>query len=166
MPGSTTIVGQRGESAVQVALLRPLAVPALPAQPFYPIFLGEKSPIFDLVVYLLDDNAKILGPHFYVQIKTTETAPSPLACKARMNKGHVLGALKYKIPSYFIAVDASAANSESCYITGLSHSLSKGIYSVPVANNLSQPATRALLYNEVTGHFGVKAYTFVSGIKP
>lgn len=164
MPGPTTILGQRGESAVQVDLLRPLALAALPAQPFYPVFLGEKSPIFDLVVYLLDGNAKILGPHFYAQIKTTQTAATPLICKARMNKSHVLGAVKYKIPSYLIAVDASAANSESCYITGISHSASKGIYSVPVANDLGQPATRASLYSEVIAHFGFQPYAFVSKV--
>ncbi|MCS4279001.1 hypothetical protein M2412_000968 [Stenotrophomonas rhizophila] len=81
-----------------------------------------------------------------------------------MNKSHVLGAVKYKIPSYFIAVDASAANSESCYITGISHSASKGIYSAPVANDLGQPATRASLYNEVIAHFSAQHYVFVSGV--
>jgi hypothetical protein len=164
MPGPTTILGQRGETAVQVNLLRPLQVANLPNQPFYPVFLGEKSPIFDLVVYLLDVNANFLGPHFYAQIKTTQTPAGPLVCKARMNKSHVLGAVSYKVPSYFIAVDAAAANSESCYIKGISNTFSKGIYGASVANDLSQPASRAALYNEVIAHFGAHPYAFASGI--
>lgn len=164
MPGPKTIVGQRGENAVQVALLRPLAANGVPNKPFYPVFLGEKNPIFDLVVYLLDANAKILGPHFYAQIKTTQSAATAVACKARMNRDHVVGAVRCKVPSYFIAVDASSAVSESCYVSGISHLASNGIYKAPVANNLALPNVRASLYDEVRDHFGTIAYTFTSGI--
>lgn len=164
MPGPKSIVGQRGENAVQVALLRPLVAAGVPAKPFYPVFLGEKNPIFDLVVYLLDANAKILGPHFYAQIKTTQAPASATSCVARMNKDHVIGATQCKVPSYFIAVDASSPTTESCYVKGISHTSSSGIYKAPVANILSSTAIRALLYNEVKNHFSASPYAFTSGI--
>lgn len=158
---ATNSIGQRGEKAVETSFCRPSG--NVPEYQFRPIPLGDKAELFDFVVHLLDANDNILGAHFFVQVKTTETAAT-VSCDARFTRDEVAKALSLKAPCYVIGVDASQRGTEKMYLRGISFDRTQGIAKVPLSQSLEDDAIRNTLYQEVLAHFNALPYTFRSGL--
>lgn len=158
---ATNSIGQRGEKAVETSFCRPSG--NVPQYQFRPIPLGEKAELFDFVVHLLDENDNILGAHFFVQVKTTET-PAALSCNARFTRDEVAKALSLKTPCYVIGVDASQRDSEKIYIRGISFDQTQGMSKIPISQPLDDDTIRNTIYQEVLTHFNALPYAFQSGL--
>lgn len=158
------LIGDRGESEVQTALLTPVRRAGYPEQPFLPLFLGAKAPLFDFVVYLLDARGQRLGSHFFVQVKSTSTAATNQSCAVKMGKASAITATKFRCPSYLIGADVSKKTSCDLYVMGISHTQSTTILSVPVIHSLKDDTTKVLIYDEVCANFAASAYTFASTV--
>ena len=160
MPSSNSI-GQRGEKAAETSLCRPSA--NFPEYQFRPIPLGDKAELFDFVVHLLDADNNILGPHFFVQVKTTET-PAAVSCNARFSKDEVAKAVTFKAPSYLVGVDASDPTGERIFIKGIDFDRTKGISRISSTQSLDDDFVRDSLYKEVLAHYNAAAYAFKTGL--
>lgn len=154
------IVGNRGESEVATELLTPTDTSgSIPAFPFHPIFLGEKAPVFDFLVYLLDDSGQPTGAHFFVQTKTTRRALQADRCIARLPIKDVRAAQAFKCPSFIFAVHAPA-KSARIYIAAIAHDRSRGIERIPVCHDLASDAVKIQLYSDVSRFFRHRTFTF------
>ena len=158
---ATTSLGQRGEKAVETCLCRPSA--NTPEYQFRPIPLGEKAELFDFLVHLLDASNNIIGPHFFVQVKTTAAA-AVTSCNARFDKSEVAKAITFNVPSYVIAVDASSPTTERIFIKAINSDRTAGIAKVACTQSLDDDAVRDTLYQEVMAYFSGSAYTFTSSL--
>ncbi|WP_313927526.1 DUF4365 domain-containing protein [Pseudoxanthomonas sp.] len=158
---STNSLGQRGEKAAETSLCRPSG--KTPEYQFRPIPLGDKAELFDFVVHLLGADNNILGAHFFVQVKTTET-PATVSCSARFSKDEVAKAVTFKTPCYLVGVDASDPTTERIFIKGIDFDRKKGISKISLSQSLDDDAVRDILYKEVLAHFNALAYSFKSGL--
>ncbi len=164
MAMSNDILGARGEAAVSTCLMRPLG-DSNTAQ-FRPLFLGEKAELLDFLVLLLDPDERALGPHFFLQVKTTacHTQKDTQSIAARFSADEVARIQKWKAPTYLAAVDASKEDREFIYIRGINSDREKGIASVKKAFSLNDKTLRKKLYQEVKGHFDSRDHHFKTSI--
>lgn len=154
MTALNNVIGDRGESEVNTALLTPVSSAGYPEYLFYPHFLGAKAPMFDFLVYLLRTDGQPLGPKFFVQVKSTRKPATSGSCAAKCSAVSIKRTIAAKVPSYLVGVDLSKKTSSELYITGVSHSRKLGYATVPTTNRLHDEATPK---NGVRFHFHVIA---------
>src|ERR1041384_8232018 len=126
MPIDVNALGQRGENAVVVQLLRPIAGDAaVPNEPFVVELFGEKHELFDGIVYLKDHTGALTGAHFFIQIKSSAPSTISNSCAAPFRLGEVRTAIAFKAPVYLVGVEARIR--EACFVMGISHSRTRGV---------------------------------------
>ena len=119
-------LGQRGENGVATQLLRPIqADGTVPEESFIVENCAGKHELFDAIVYLKDHAGALTGAHFFLQIKTSAPTGDTTTCPARFVKNEVETAITFRAPVYLIGVEARAK--EICFVTGISHSRTRGI---------------------------------------
>jgi hypothetical protein len=155
-------LGQRGENAVAAQLLRPIqADGTVPEEPFIVESFGGKHELFDAIVYLKDHAGALTGAHFFIQIKTSAPAGDTTTCPARFEKNEVETAIAFRAPVYLIGVEARTK--EMCFVTGISHSRTKGIARITKARRkLSSLRVKRRIYNEVRAFHATLPSTFES----
>jgi hypothetical protein len=107
-------IGDRGENAVERIFLRPING----HNGFLPLFLGAKAPVFDFCVFLLSSDGRILGPHFYLQVKAS-TQQNRRRVPCSIDEGKVTGLRNAKTPVYIAGVDLSNSRSEEIWVTAI-----------------------------------------------
>lgn len=150
MPEAITLLGKRGEYAIGIELLRPLANGAQPI--FDPCHLGEKAELLDFVVRLQKDGHPS-GPYFFLQVKATGVKPEGGSIRAEFSREEVARAHAMKAPVYVAAVDASECAKEKVYIQPIYDGRTKGISRIKTSQPLAEAAIRQALYDEVETHF-------------
>jgi hypothetical protein len=155
-------LGARGEDAISTCLRRPLSATQKPQ--FRPKRLGEKAELLDFVVFLVDDNGKQLGSHFFLQVKTTRDVDAN-STAASFSADEVRRAQALKTPAYLAAVDASRPDKEAVCVLGIGTSRLKGYASIPKRLSLDDTKVRNALYDEVKAHFDSRVFTFDSKVK-
>src|SRR5215831_13945251 len=100
----TNSIGIRGEALVTLALTDPVAGKII----FRPAFLGDKWPLADLIVELID--SPIPGAFFMVQSKATTlgyTKQQPQRVRVAIPKRKVVGFSAFKVPTYVVGVNSN-----------------------------------------------------------
>lgn len=126
-------------------------------------FLGEKAETFDFVVYLLGFDRLAVGPYFFLQVKSTEKAPSKRSCPAPFSAKDVKRALSFKSPSYVAAADLSLPTA-AIYIKGLSHGRATGISSINRASDFRLDSVKVAVYDEVRAFHAKRSGKFFSKV--
>lgn len=155
-------LGQRGENAVAAQLLRPIQDDGtVPEEPFVVEIFGGKHELFDGIVYLKNRAGSLTGAHFFIQIKTTAPTSQTPTCRARFHKAEVKTAIAFRAPVYLIGVEARSR--EVCFVTGISHTRTKGIARIKKAHRkLSSLRVMRRIYNEVQAFHDTLPRTFES----
>ena len=148
------------------ALLRPLG----PANEilFDPKFLGEKAGVLDFLVRLLDTDGALLGPFFFIQVKTTSDRKKVTreSINVTFKSDHIHAARKMKVPCYVFAVDATDPQTEHVYFCGVSSTRRKEIAGVLRKHDLSFEAKKRALYDEVVGFFAATTTAHATKFSP
>lgn len=147
---STDWIGERGELLTRVEFLRPVRK-GFDRPLFRGNFLGEKYPVADLLVDLLDERERCMG-FFYAQVKSTADAQAgrrkrlPVACPAR--KYNSLVALP--VPTYLVGVDVV---SERVYLLAANRPRRRDIASMVKLHDLSDDDVKRILYEDVLAYW-------------
>jgi hypothetical protein len=146
---STNAVGDFGENLAATHLSRP--VRGFYRRPlFKPAHLGEKYPVVDFIVDVLDPNENSLG-FFFVQVKSTRTANAlsrRLALTIELDKFNKLA--RIPVPTFLIGVDT---DSEKVFVIAAVKPVLKGFSSITKKFDLTNDAVRIGLYKEVAGYW-------------
>ncbi|XDF33607.1 hypothetical protein RBH89_15500 [Paracidovorax avenae] len=153
----TNLIGDRGENAVSMCFVKPVAK----HNGFEPHFLGPKAQLLDFHVSLLNPSGKAFGPHFFVQVKTSHVKPSPMF-KAGFNGTCVTRAKAGLAPVYVAGVEIDG-DKERVWICGIESQST--LNSIPKLYNLRNASTLKKLYGEVLSHFQASAYSFKTSLK-
>jgi hypothetical protein len=146
---STNSTGDLGEILAQLHFSRPLRSGAqLPL--FRPSHLGEKYPIVDLIVDVLDDKENSIG-FFFVQVKSTTKAAiasKTLPVEIDLKKYNRLAAMP--APTFLVGVDTRA---EKVYLVSALKPASKAVSSICKKYDLLDDAVRLALHKEVAAYW-------------
>jgi hypothetical protein len=154
----SNVTGQRGELNVAESLMRDLN-----GRPRFSVkFLGEKSPLFDYVVNLLDDKETEIGAYFMVQVKATKKADPEKSIPARFSAEEVEQSVNRKIPVYLMAVDQTGGRNREIFFLAIDAQRKKGVSSVARVHDLDCDVTLQMLYDEVVAYHDGKGHNFVS----
>jgi hypothetical protein len=153
MPLSTKDhLGRRGENIAFVRLTEVCQVNDLPY--FVPHFLGDKCPLFDVLVELVGAGSKT--PYFFAQVKATREGYNKKGrLKVKVEKSDVIGIVLYPAPTYVIGIDEMQ---EKAYIVAVYGSMNKKISSLSTAHELNA-TTLKLLWDEVRDYWKDKDMT-------
>lgn len=142
---STNAVGDFGEILAQAHFSRPVR-----GKYRRPLFrashLGEKYPVVDFIVDILDPNEDSLG-FFFVQVKATNAAKpkaKTLAVKIELPKYNRLAQIP--APTFLVGVDVDA---EQVYLVCAARTEKKAFSSICKKFDLKDDNVRVALYNEV-----------------
>lgn len=153
----TNLIGGRGENAVCMCFVKPVAT----HNGFEPHFLGEKAQLLDFHIALLDSTGKAFGPHFFVQVKTSSVNPNP-TFKAKFSGACVKRAKAGLAPVYVVGVEIDG-DKEKVWICGIESQST--LNSIPKHYNLRNASTLKKIYGEVLNHFQTSAYSFKTSLK-
>lgn len=146
---STNSTGDLGEILAQLHFSRPLKTGAqLPL--FRPSHLGEKYPIIDLIVDVLDGNENSIG-FFFVQVKATTkaaTSSKTLPVEIDLIKYNRLAGMP--APTFLVGVDTKA---EKVYLVSALKPASKAFSSICKKYDLLDDSVRVALHKEVAGYW-------------
>src|SRR5262245_51095135 len=114
-------MGRRGENISFVRLTEVCQAKDLPY--FVPHFLGDKCPLFDVLVELV--GAGVKTPYFFAQVKSTRLGYNgKKRLRVEVAKGDVLQMVQYPAPTYVVGIDEPQ---EKAYVvavvTGMSQKL-------------------------------------------
>jgi hypothetical protein len=131
-------LGKRGESIAFVRLTEVCKADDLPY--FLPHFLGDKAPLFDAFVELVDAGDKT--PIFLAQVKSTrEGYDDNGRLKVKVTKEDVIAMVKYPAPTYVIGIDEKG---EKAYVAAVFGTMETTISSLSVAHPLNCTTLKAL----------------------
>jgi hypothetical protein len=139
-------MGMRGENISFVRLAEVCQANDLPY--FLPHFLGDKCPLFDVLVELIGAGQK--APYFFAQVKSTRlgyTAKNRL--RVEIPKEDVVKMVLYPAPTYVIGVDEKA---EKACIVAVVAGMNRKISSLNTAHLLNCN-TLKLLWDEVRDYW-------------
>ena len=143
-------IGKFGELLTETEFCRP--VRGVVQRPlFRATSLGDKYPIVDFIVDLLDSRERILG-FFCVQTKSTARARSmsrkrlPIHCPR--SKYNAL--VNLPVPTYIAGVDVIA---ERVYVCAVNHRRDRTLSSMTKSYELAQDDTKVSLYDEVLSYW-------------
>src|SRR4051794_4787549 len=95
-------MGRRGETISFVRLTEVCQANDMPS--FLPHFLGDKCPLFDILVELVGAGDKT--PYFFAQVKSTRLGHNTKSrLRVEVPKDDVLKMARYPAPTYVIGVD-------------------------------------------------------------
>ncbi len=142
---STNSTGGLGEILAQLHFSRPLKTGAqLPL--FRASHLGEKYPVVDFIVDILDDDENSLG-FFFVQVKATSAAKpkaKTLSLQIELPKYNRLAQIP--APTFLVGVDIDA---EKVYLVSAAKPEKKAFSSICKKFDLKDDDVRVALYKEV-----------------
>jgi hypothetical protein len=119
--------------------------------------LGGNAPTFDYIVYLVDAKGDRTGAFFFVQVKTTATAPKPgAAYPIAFGATDVKRAQRTKIPFFVSVVDTSDPHRPRFFIKGVDSKRSTGMARLAQDYDLATDAVKLDLYDEVTRLWGTQ----------
>ncbi len=143
-------IGNLGELLAETEFCRPVG-----KKYNRPLFrannLGQKYPVVDFVVDLLDSNERSIG-FFYVQVKSTHN-PSvgdrrrlPIECPYHKYNAMV----NLPVPTYLVGVDVSK---DTLYILAANRTLNRKLSSIGKLHDLSADDIKVSLYKEVLSYW-------------
>ena len=142
-------LGKRGESIAFVRLTEVCQTNDLPF--FLPFFLGEKTPLFDALVQLVE--AGDVTPIFFAQVKSTREGYNESGrLKVHVRKEDVEAMVKYPAPTYVIGIDE---REEKAFIVSVFGTMDKTISSLSTAHPLNC-TTLQILWDEVKDYWAGK----------
>jgi hypothetical protein len=142
---STNAVGDFGENLAQAHFSRPVRG-AYRRPLFRAAHLGEKYPVVDFIVDILDGNEDSLG-FFFVQVKATNSAKrkaKTLALHIELPKYNRLAQIP--APTFLVGVDIDA---ETVYLVSAARPEKKASSSICKKFDLKDDDVRVALYKEV-----------------
>lgn len=143
-------LGKRGESIAFVRLTEVCQANDLPY--FLPHFLGDKAPLFDALVELVDAGKST--PLFFAQVKSTrEGYQANGRLKVEVAKEDVEKMVKYPAPTYVIGVDEKQ---EKAYVVAVLGDMETKISSLSTAHPLNC-GTLKMLWEEVRDYWKDKS---------
>ena len=146
---STNAVGDFGENLAQTHFSRP--VKGAYKRPLFRSFhLGGKYPVIDFIVDILDTDENSLG-HFFVQVKSTNTANSKsktLPLQIEIEKYNRLANIP--APTFLVGVDIDA---EKAYLVCAPKPKRKAFSSICKKYDLKDDGIRVALYKEVKNYW-------------
>lgn len=124
-------LGMRGEQIAMVRLTEVCKVDELPY--FLTTFLGDKSPLFDVLVQLVGIPDKT--PFFFAQVKSTRAGYLQNGrLQVSVDKDDVVDMVAYPAPTYVIGIDE---RNEKAYVVAVHGNMNKTISSLSVAHPLN-----------------------------
>lgn len=142
-------LGRRGESIAFVRLTEVCRDSDLPY--FVPHFLGDKCPLFDALVELVDADGAT--PFFFAQVKATrEGYNNKGRLKVGVPKEDVIGLSRYPAPTYVIGIDE---RQEKAFVVAVLSSMNQQLSSLNTGHELNC-TTLQLLWDEVRSYWGGK----------
>jgi len=142
----TNELGQRGENLFYVLITKPYGR----EKPiFRPQFLGDKWPVVDFIVELIDTGSIV--PYFFVQVKTTHSGYTKRGnrLKASIDGEDMRRLALYPAPTYIVGIDEIK---EEGYIISANGEWLKGMSSLPTAFPLNK-TIQELLWKEVKDYW-------------
>ena len=143
-------LGSRGEALFIVLMTKfhPKGGPIFAAQ-----FLGEKSPLVDFLVVLLDAGA--VKPFFFVQVKTTRAGYTikERRLRVKVKQEHVAGLALYPAPTYIVGIDDKT---EEGFVISANGVNLTSLSSITTAYPLDE-ANRQMLWDEVRTYWTAPA---------
>jgi hypothetical protein len=146
---STNAIGEFGEGLVRTSFSRP--VRSIYRRPLFRVAgLGDKFPIADFLVEVLDGNEDSLG-FFFVQAKSTSTSkPTSKRLKLKIDLVKFNKLAATPAPTFLVGVDIMA---EKVFLIAAPKPKKKKIYSITKSFDLIDDSVRINLYNEVVGYW-------------
>jgi hypothetical protein len=142
-------LGRRGEFIAVLRLTQVCQANDLPY--FVPHFLGDKCPLFDALVELVDAGDTTL--FFFAQVKATRKGRNKKGrLKVEVKKSDVIGMVRYPAPTYVIGIDEPQ---EKAYIVAVYGAMNKKISSLSTAHELNS-TTLKHLWDEVREYWKAK----------
>jgi hypothetical protein len=139
-------MGRRGENISFVRLTEVCQANELPY--FVPHFLGDKCPLFDVLVELVGAGDRT--PYFVAQVKSTRLGyNTKKRLRVEVPKDDVCRMVLYPAPTYIIGIDEKQ---ESGYVVGVVTGMAKKISSLNTAHPLDC-STLERLWNEVRDYW-------------
>jgi hypothetical protein len=151
----TDSIGVRGEAILTVALTEPVSGKII----FRPSFLGDKWPLADVVVELVD--GPTAGAFFMIQSKATTlgyTKNAPRRIRAAIKKVHLVGLAKFKIPTYVVGINSVDRRAFLVSTIGAHH---KGASSLICAYEIDEVVLKGL-WDEVADFWKTASVTLKS----
>lgn len=146
---STNAIGDFGEILAQAHFSRPVRG-AYQRPLFRASHLGEKYPVVDFIVDILDPNENSLG-FFFVQVKATNAAKPKaknLPLQIELTKYNRLAQIP--APTFIVGVDIDA---EEVYLVCAPKPAKKSISSICKKYDLKDDGIRVALYKEVKDYW-------------
>jgi hypothetical protein len=146
---STNAIGDFGETLAQAHFSRPVRG-AYRRPLFRASHLGEKYPVVDFIVDILDANEDSLG-FFFVQVKATKSAKSKaktLALQIEKTKYNKLAQIP--APTFLVGVDIVA---EEVYLVCAPKPAKRAFSSICKKHDLKDDGVRVALYKEVRDYW-------------
>lgn len=138
-------LGRRGES---IAFVRLTEVCQADEPYFLPHFLGDKCPLFDVLVELVGVGGK--PAYFFAQVKATREGYNARGrLKVEVKKSAVLGLVRFPAPAYVIGIDELQ---EKAYIVAACGGMNRTISSLNTAHELNASTLKAL-WDEVRDYW-------------
>jgi hypothetical protein len=133
--GITDFIGGRGEAIAFARLARVCRTDAdLPY--FWPHYLGEKCPLFDFLVELVDGGEKT--PFFFVQVRSTRKAftktHTPPRLRVEVSEADVRRMVAYPAPTYVVGVHE---REERAFLISVHGTMAQAIPSITTAHEMT-----------------------------
>jgi hypothetical protein len=160
--GTTDVMGGRGEAIASARLAASYRAHDLPY--FLPHYLGEKCPLFDFFVELVDAGRRT--PYFFVQVKATRKAFTKTHDPPRLLVGlsaeDVRGMVAYPAPTYVIEVQE---REERAFLISIHGGMRDAISSITTAHELT-PGTLRRLWVEVRDFWRTRQMSRTTSLFP
>lgn len=146
---SSNQIGRRGEVLVESEFLRPV-YHGWNRPLFRAIHLGDKYPIVDYIVDLLDARERTTG-FFYVQVKATDRdASGRRRLPVRCDKLKYNALISLPIPTYLVGVNLF---DDTLFVRAACRSRTQRLTSMTKSHSLATDSVKVTLYKEVRSYW-------------